>query len=86
MVRIIHQLAIEYDSAMRNFDQSPFHMNSGTYVMNSTIGMYGCPDIPLLENHAVPRVRLSLNTVTDSDEGPNEREDLPGFEVMYRTR
>ena len=72
---------------MRNLDQIPFYLNFfHTYVMNSTIGMNGCPDTPLLENHAVPRVRLSLNTVTDSDEGPNEREDLPGFEVMYRTR
>ena len=86
MLRIIDQLAIEYDSAMRNLDQSPFHMNSGTFVMNGTIGMNGCPLIPLLENHAVPRVRWSLNTVIDSDEGPNKREDLPGFEVMFRTR
>ena len=77
----------EYAPYMRNLDQSPFHMNFlHTYVMHRTIGMNGCPLIPLLENHAVPRVRWSLNTVIDSDEGPNEREDLPGFEVMFRTR
>ena len=81
----------EYAPYMRNLDQSPYIGSTlqnflHTYEMHRTIGMNGCPLIPLLENHAVPRVRWSLNTVIDSDEGPNEREDLPGFEVMFRTR
>ena len=50
-------LAKGYDPDMRNFDQSPFHMNEAGSKVTGSIAMKGAPIIPLLENAEAHRCR-----------------------------
>ena len=67
----------------RNVDQSPFHSNEAGSQEVGTLALKGAPTVPLIENHAATRERMSLNSVTDSS--PERiRRRLPGFELMFR--
>ena len=48
-LRKLVQLAKGYDPKMRNFDQSPFHLNEAGSQVTGSITMKGTPIIPLLE-------------------------------------
>ena len=72
-----------YDPKMRNVDQSPFHRNEAGSAEYNTLALKGAPTVPLIEDHAATRERWSLNSVTDSCE-ERVREELPGFEVMFK--
>ena len=72
-----------YDPKFRNVDQSPFHSNEAGSAECGTLALKGAPTVPLIENHAATRERISLNSMTDSSEERINRE-LPGFELMFR--
>ena len=61
-------LTFGYDPVCRNIDQSPFHGNEAGSAECGTLALKGAPTVPLIENHAATRARLSLNSVTDSSE------------------
>ena len=82
-VRKLAILTFGYDPVFRNVDQSPFHGNEAGSAACNTIALQGAPTVPLIENHAATRDRVSLNSVTDSSPERISQE-LPGFELMFR--
>ena len=82
-IRKLVILHFRYDPEFRHADQSPFHGNEAGSAACNTIALKGAPTVPLIENHAATRARLSLNSVTDSS---RERisQELPGFELMFK--
>ena len=82
-IRKLIILEFGYDPKFRNVDQSPFHGNEAGSAECNTIALKGCPTVPLIENHAATRERMSLNSVTDSSPERISQE-LPGFELMFR--
>ena len=73
-----------YDPDLRNVDQTPLHKNESGSKTYKTITVKGAYSVPLLENHAATRERMSVSTVTDSNEHRIKHERLPGFEVMFK--
>ena len=71
------------DPRFRNVDQSPFHGNGARSQKSNTIALKGAPTVPLIENHAATRDRVSLNSMTDSSPERISQE-LPGFELMFK--
>ena len=82
-IRKLIILEFGYGPKFRNVDQSPFHGNEAGSAECNTIALKGCPTVPLIENHAATRERMSLNSVTDSSPERISKE-LPGFELMFR--
>jgi len=76
-------LSFGYDPMFRNVDQSPFHGNEAGSAECCTLALKGAPTVPLVENHAATRERVSLNSMTDSSAARISQE-LPGFELMFR--
>ncbi len=72
-----------YLPRIRNIDQSPFHKNEAGSQEFGTLSLQDAPTVPLLEDHAATRERISLNSVTMSDPEKIE-ERLPGFEMMFK--
>ena len=84
-LRKLVKLCFGYDPVARNVDQSPFHNNEAGSKEVGTLALTGAPTVPLIENHAATRERMSLNSVTDSS--PERiRRQLPGFELMFRAQ
>jgi len=77
-------LSFGYDPAFRNVDQPPFHGNEAGSAECCTLALKGAPTVPLIENHAATRERISLNSMTDSSAARISQGDLPGFELMFR--
>ena len=73
-----------YEPEAKNVDQSPFHGNEAGSKECNTLALKGVPKVPLLENHAATRERWSLSSVTDSCIQRVQREELPGFELMFK--
>ena len=82
-IRKVVILHFGYDPMFRNVDQSPFHGNEAGSAACNTIAFKGAPTVPLIENHAATRDRVSLNSVTDSSPERISQE-LPGFELMLK--
>ena len=81
-VRKLILLHFGYDPDCRNIDQSPFHGNEAGSKACNTLALKGAPTVPLIENHAATRERISLNSVTMSSV-ERIRRRLPGFELMF---
>ena len=64
-IRKLIILEFGYDPKFRNVDQSPFHGNEAGSAECNTIALKGCPTVPLIENHAATRERMSLNSRTN---------------------
>ena len=77
-------LKFGYDPHFRNVDQTPLHKNESGSKAYKTISSKNSYSVPLLENHAATRERMSVSTVTDSNEHRIKHEQLPGFEVMFK--
>ena len=77
-------MEVGYDPHFRNVDQMPLHRNEPGSKTFKTISIRSAIQVPLLENHAATRERMSLSTVTDSNEHRIKHEQLPGFEVMFK--
>ena len=77
-------LEFGYDPHFRNVDQMPIHKNDPGSKQYKTITIRGSMNVPLIENHAATRERMSLSTVTDSNEYRIRHENLPGFEIMFK--
>ena len=58
-------LEFGYDPHFRNVDQSPMHRNEAGSKCFKTITMKNSCKIPLIENHAHTRQRMSLSTVSN---------------------
>ena len=82
-LRKLVMLTFGYDPRFRNVDQSPFHGNEAGSAACNTIALRGAPTVPLIENHAATRDRVSLNSMTDSSPERISQE-LPGFELMFK--
>ena len=82
-IRKLVLLTFGYDPTCRNVDQSPFHGNDAGSAACNTIALKGAPIVPLIENHAATRERVSLISMTESSAERIARE-LPGFEFMFR--
>ena len=82
-LRLLIKLVFGYDPDAKNVDQSPFHGNEAGSKEISTLALKGAPTVPLIENHAATRERMSLNSITDSSEA-RVRQQVPGFEIMFR--
>ena len=78
------QLEFGYDPHFRNVDQTPLHKNESGSKVYKTISFKNAYSVPLLENHAAARERISVSSVTDSNEHRIRHERLPGFEVMFK--
>ena len=83
MLRMLVIFHFGYDPVFRNVDQSPFHSNEAGSAECGTLALKGAPTVPLIENHAATRDRVSLNSMTDSSPERISQE-LPGFELMFR--
>ena len=79
-------LEFGYDPPFRNVDQCPIHRNEAGSKVYKTISVKNAFKVPLLENHAATRERMSVSSVTDSDEDRIRNEQLPGFEVMFKAQ
>ena len=77
-------LEFGYDPHFRNLDQSPMHKNEAGSKCYGTIALKNQCTVPLLENHASTRERMSLSTVTDSNEDRINNGHLQGFEIMFK--
>ena len=62
----------------------PLHRNEPGRKTYKTISIRNATQVPLLEKHAATRERMSLSTVTDSNEDRISNERLPGFEIMFK--
>ena len=77
-------LEFGYDPHFRNVDQCPIHKNEAGSKQYNTITVRNSFKVPLLEGHAATGERMSVSTVTDSNEDRIRNEKLPGFEVMFK--
>ena len=84
LVALLRYLEFGYDPHFRNVGQTPLHKNESGSMVYKTILFRNASSIPLLENHAATRERMSASTVTDSNEHRIKHERLPGFEVMFK--
>ena len=78
------KLEFGYDPDFRNLDQTPIHKNESGSKLYRTITVKNSFKVPLLEGHAATRERMSVSSVTDSNEDRIKHEQLPGFEVMFK--
>ena len=78
------QLEFGYDPHFRNVDHTPFHRNAAGSKTCKAISAGVSMRVPLIEGHAATRERMSVSTVTDSNEHRIRRGELPGFEVMFK--
>ena len=77
-------LEFGYDPHFRNVDQMPIHKNESGSKMYRTISAKNGCKVPIHEGHAATRERMSVSTVTDSNEERILKEKLPGGEVMLK--
>ena len=84
-IRCMIFLHFGYDPVCRNIDQSPFHGDEAGSKACDTLALKGAPTVPLIENHAATRTRVSLNSVTVSSEEVIHKQ-LPGFEMMFQAQ
>jgi len=82
LMKLIY-LHFGYRPRLLNIDQSPFHKNEAGSQEFGTIAMQNAVTVPLLEDHAATRERISLNSITWSDPAKIEQR-LPGFEMMFK--
>ena len=52
---------------MKNFDQTPYHMNEAGSKETGTLALRGQPVVVLQEGHAATRARWTVNTMCVSD-------------------
>ena len=76
-------LHFQYLPVIRNIDQSPFHKNEAGSAEWGTLTLQNAPTVPLIQDHAATRLRISLNSVTVSDPRTIQKK-LPGFEMMFK--
>ena len=62
------KLEFGYDPLFRNVDQTPLHKNESGSKPYRTISLKNTYSVPLLGNPAATRGRMSVTTVTDSNE------------------
>ena len=76
-------LEFGYDPDFRNVDQCPIHKNESGSKNYKTITCKNGATVPLCEGHAATRERMSVSSVTDSNEDRIKKKQLPGVEVMF---
>ena len=81
-VRKLATLALGYDLALYNADQSPFHMNESGSKNAGTLCIRGCGVVPLKEVHAATRSRWTVQTCVSSDFVAGQA--IPPLELMFK--
>ena len=83
-LRALHMAIFKHDMVICGADQKGIHRNEGGSRDRRTLQLQGAPEVPLKENHAATRERISIMTWATSSQEEADRPDMIPLEIMFK--